>query len=82
MSVIYWGTVSCEDERLGAWLWAKVRPRWYWFLCRVWLFVRLVWRRYDDQWTNRIDWRTAWDVAEVAEGLSEVRARRMKGGKA
>jgi len=80
--VIYWGRVFCETDLCGAWVWAKVRPRWYWFLCRLWLFSRIVWRRVDTRVPDRLEWRTAWEVSEVAVGLSRVRAFRMKGGKA
>jgi len=62
---LYWGTVFCETD-LGGWTWAKVRPWPYWFLCRTWLFVRLVWRRHE---SVRIDWRTAWAVSACAAGL-------------
>ena len=68
--VIYWGSVFCETDFFGAWVWAKVRPEWYWFLSRAWLFVRIVWRVHE---TSRMDWRTAWEVAKVGKGLSRVR---------
>jgi len=48
---------------------AIVRPRWYWFLRRVKLFLGIVWRRFDPGCT-RMGIRTAWDVSKVAEGLT------------
>jgi hypothetical protein len=56
---IRWGTIFAETD-LGGWVYAKVRPLWYWQLRRAWLFVRIVWRRWD---TARLDWRTAWQIA-------------------
>lgn len=38
----------------------KVRPRWYWHMRRLSLFLGIVWRHYED---SRIDWATAWDIA-------------------
>ena len=58
-------------------VWAIVRPRWYWFLRRVWLFVRIVWRPIDSPDIHHpfraglMDWRTAWEVSQVAQGLTE-----------
>jgi len=46
-------------------VWAKVRPRWYWLACRVWLFLGIVWRRIDTRIPDRLGWRTAWDVAGI-----------------
>jgi hypothetical protein len=57
----------------GGWCWvhAKVRPRWYWLWRRVCLFVAIVWRRVDsDPRCTRLDWRTAWSVSSVANGLT------------
>jgi len=65
---IYWGGVWAQESTTGGWLFAKVRPRWYWFLRRVKLFALIVWRRWDAQ-ISRMDWRTAWSVSEVAVGL-------------
>lgn len=47
---------------------AKIRPRWYWGVRRVWLFVRIVWRRWE---TERLNWSTAWAVSTVARGLTK-----------
>ena len=34
--------------------------------CRaVWLFSRIVWRRFDFYLPTRLDWRTAWKVARI-----------------
>lgn len=67
---LYWGTVFAEvDFVRDVWCHAKVRPRWYWTLRRLQLFLSVVWRRMDSQFPQRMDWRTAWDVAEVAMGL-------------
>ena len=49
---------------------AKIRPKWYWLLKRIWLFISIVWRKWE---TARIGWLTAWEVSRVAEGLSERR---------
>lgn len=50
---------------------AKVRPRWYWRLRRVWLFLLIVWRVTDvrpDGSNYRLSVQTAWKVSEVAMG--------------
>ncbi len=44
---------------------AKIRPRWYWQIRRIKLFLSIVWRPYD---TARLDWSTAWKVSEVSKG--------------
>lgn len=49
---------------------AKIRPHWYWGVRRLWLFARIVWRRWDTD-TSRLDWRTAWAVSKVARGISQ-----------
>jgi len=68
--IIYWGWVWCQTDIGGLWVWAKVRPGWYWAICRTWLFVRIVWRPV---WGDgRLDWRTAWQVSDLP-GLSRVR---------
>ena len=67
--VIYWGNCFCRTD-FGGWVNAKVRPRWYWWLCRVWLFVR-IWRLTasfpptpaGDEWS--LDAGTAWTVAGI-----------------
>lgn len=69
-----WTTVLAQTDvhgRDGEPLYAHaiVRPRWYWFLRRVKLFLGIVWRRWDAQ-CSRIDIRTAWSVSEVAKGLT------------
>jgi len=49
---------------------AKVRPRWYWWLMKVRLFLALVWREWEPG--IRIGWRTAWEVAGIVhdDGLT------------
>ena len=59
---IYWGNAFAETDWPGLYVYAKVRPRWYWTLKAAWLFVRIVWRRWD---TARLDWGTAWQIAFV-----------------
>lgn len=49
---------------------AKVRPRWYWTLRRLKLFLGIVWRKWDEGY--RLSWSTAWEVSEVAKGLTQV----------
>jgi len=70
--VIHWGCVFCQTDVGGLWTWAKVRPTWFWALLRLWLFVRIVWRRVDSRCPGRLDWRTAWQVSDLP-GLSRVR---------
>ena len=71
----YWTSVFAETDIPNAieggycYVWAKVRPRWYWFYRRLRLFLGIVWRRYGPGYT-RMDWRTAWDVSSVAKGLT------------
>ena len=47
--------------------WEKVRPRWYWWMCGLSLFLRILWRPYDAHpETGRalyLDWRTAWEIS-------------------
>ncbi len=65
--IIRWGHVRCESADFpGAWLDAKVRPAWYWWCKRTWLFLQIVWRRWE---TERLGWRVARDVSRVAVGL-------------
>jgi len=52
----------------NCYVWAKVRPRWYWFLRRVKLFLSIVWR---PAWGDgRLDWRTAWEVSACGRGFT------------
>ena len=53
-------------------VYARIRPRWYWTMRKLWLFVRIVWRPYEG---GRIAWRTAWDVAFVSVGLTGPKGR-------
>ena len=69
----YWGCAFVETDIPNTyeggycWTWAKIRPRWYWWIRRMQMFLEIVWRPFE---TSRIDWRTAWDVSKVARGLS------------
>lgn len=47
---------------------AIVRPRWFWFLRRMKLFLSIVWRKWDAGY--RLSISTAWSVSKVAEGLT------------
>ena len=50
---------------------AAIRPRWYWMLCRVHLFLQIVWRVADTDHlgrVHRLDVKTAWVVSNVAMG--------------
>ena len=67
MRMLYWGEAMAQTDVGGLWVVAKIRPRWYWLLRRVRLFLRIVWRRYENA---RLDWRTSWSVSAVAGGLS------------
>jgi len=62
--MIYWGTALAQTDIGGLWVWAKVRPWWYWRIRRVRLFLYLVWRRYE---TTRLTVEVAWAVSKVAE---------------
>ena len=66
MRMLYWGECMAQTDIGGLWVAAKVRPTWWWTCRRVQLFLSIVWRRME---TTRLDWRTAWDVSEVAVGL-------------
>ena len=80
MSRRYWGHAMAQTDVGGLWAVAKIRPRWYWWLKRLWLFSRIVWRMPDsDPRCTRIDWRTAWEVARVAEGLGPCEVHRGQG---
>ena len=75
MSKLYWGRTMAQTDIGGLWCYAKVRPRAYWLLRRIRLFALIVWRRYDPG-CDRLDWRTAWDVAACAEGLGPCEVHR------
>ena len=66
-----WTTVLAQTDVRGngelLYAHAIVRPRWYWFLRRLKLFLGIVWRKHE---VSRIDIKTAWSVSKVAEGLS------------
>jgi len=47
-------------------VWAKVRPAWYWWWKRVRLFAGLVWR--DGGYGARLSAETAWAVAGIIHG--------------
>ena len=66
MRMLYWGECMAQTDIGGLWVAAKVRPLWYWTLCRLRLFWALA-SPWSD--TPPLDWRTAWDVSEVAVGL-------------
>jgi len=38
---------------------AKIRPLWYWRICKVQLFLSIVWRK----WEGRLSVRDAWSIA-------------------
>ena len=66
MPCLYWGCALAQTDIGGLWAVAKIRPRWYWTLRRLYLAWRL--------WTPllrvppeeyELDWTTAWDVASV-----------------
>ena len=72
----HWRTVlvptDIRDPQTSAplYVYARIRPMWFWYLRRVKLFALIVWRKCeDDDW--RLDWRTAWKVSECAIGLTE-----------
>ena len=64
--LVRWGCVFAptelhdeNDEPL--YVWAKVRPDWYWTLRRWWLFASIVWRQCEPG--CRLSAETAWSVA-------------------
>lgn len=66
MRCIYWGDVLVgTDVGEGLYVSAKVRPRWFWMLKRVRLFIRLCWHDLREADGYRIGLRTAWDVAGI-----------------
>ena len=76
MSKLYWGRLYAEcSEFPGCWLHAKVRPGPWWFLCRVKLFLLLVWRPLDEQVRSKLPWRAAWDISRVAVGIPPCTVR-------
>ena len=66
----WWGELFCPTDMGGCWVWAQIRPKWYWWIHRAALFLFLAWRRYEEQYPQRISIATAWQVSEVARGLS------------
>ena len=67
MRKMYWGRVLAQTDIGGAWVYARVRPGWYWWLRATKLFSQLVWRRYEEG-GNRISFVTAWEAALAANG--------------
>ena len=60
------------------WVWTKVRPRWFWWMCRARLFLQIVWRRWED---GRLGAKLAWEVAGILyrdRGASKRFKSRMK----
>ena len=55
-------------------VWAKVRPRWYWWWKRLRLFLSIVWR---DAYGERMSAGTAWAVAKIIHG-NGITASRFK----
>src|SRR5262245_53641501 len=52
-------------------VYARIRPHWYWVVQRIELFMAIVWRvadRAHDGSVYRLSVRTAWDVSKVAMG--------------
>ena len=64
-TTLYWGTAFCQTDIGGLWTWAKVRPWWYWELCRIKLWTKLVWRRYEPE-SGRFSMVFAWGIASIA----------------
>jgi hypothetical protein len=65
--------IDIADPTTGEtlYVWAAIRPVWYWWLSRVGLFLSIVWRVYDvrpDGSNYRLSIATSWSVSEVAMG--------------
>ena len=64
---VRWGHVlaptNLHDPETGnpLYVWAKIRPAWYWTLRRWWLFASIVWREWEPGY--RLSIKTAWSVA-------------------
>jgi hypothetical protein len=67
MSVRYWGQALMRSEFGGLYVVGRIRPRWYWFLRRLWLSAQLVGRRWEPG-CSRLTFAIAWEVAAVALG--------------
>ena len=64
----WWGWRFVQVDVAGnCYAYAKVRPRWFWFLRRLQLFGIIVFRKYERE---RIRPLTAWQVSKCAKGLS------------
>lgn len=69
----YWRSVLAQTDIRGydgevLYAHTVVRPRWYWFLRRLKLFLSIVWREWEKDY--RLSISTAWSVSEVAQGLT------------
>jgi hypothetical protein len=50
-------------------VWAKIRPDWYWTLFRWRLFASIVWREWEPGY--RLTAETAWSVANTVHPSNE-----------
>lgn len=66
MSKRYWGKVWCQTDFGDGWLCAKIRPKWWWWLVRVWALRRWVFMKGESNW---IGVGAAWAITRIATGL-------------
>ena len=67
MRTIYWGRVFTQTE-WGFWIWAPVRPAWYWLAYRLWKMSWLVWRPF---WHGtRLSLSAAWRFSGALVGMT------------
>lgn len=74
---MHWKTelrpTDINDPRTGEplYVYARIRPHWYWVARRIKLFISIVWRVADTDHEGRVyrlSARTAWAVSKVGIG--------------
>lgn len=71
--LLNWGSemrpTDIENPAFGTmWIHAKVRPRWYWWLCMIKSFCW--WWRRKLEYGGRIDFATAVEMSRLCDGPS------------
>lgn len=62
MLKLYWGTTFAQSDIGGMWMWAKVRPWWYWECRRIWIFLGLIRADFEGK---PLGFHLAWTVTTI-----------------